>query len=366
MVKNNPPVIITAIADTDAESFIAGTLFSQGWNVIFRALDAQSLTDYLDNNVELSRTALLLYSPDLPDFSRRKLDGYALLVRKVVGFGDKDDLTSEYSEIYAFPKDANELISMVRGFIRTPLIRPTIFETKKKRQALVLAVGSAGTCTGASTVALNIASELALLDKKTLLIDAHFSAPSISTFLDERKLQDDDDWREVSPNFFVAEFNRINSSQHISRLTQAENNFDHIVIDLGDVGNFSSHLTDQRWQSSIITWSAESADTIWVLSRSDLLGNERFNQLCKVLSRTAITGELGFILNLATPSRKSSNEEKEFRMITAPFPTCALYILPRDVRGVSSSVRERTTLSEAAERSPMRKIIEEMARDLTA
>ena len=32
------PTVITAIANPEAEGFVAGTLYAQGWNVVFRAV----------------------------------------------------------------------------------------------------------------------------------------------------------------------------------------------------------------------------------------------------------------------------------------------------------------------------------------
>ena len=37
------PTVITAIANPEAEGFVAGTLYAQGWNVVFRAIDWSSL-----------------------------------------------------------------------------------------------------------------------------------------------------------------------------------------------------------------------------------------------------------------------------------------------------------------------------------
>jgi hypothetical protein len=49
------PTVITAIANSEAEGFVAGTLYAQGWNVVFRAIDWASLQTYLQLNVELCK-----------------------------------------------------------------------------------------------------------------------------------------------------------------------------------------------------------------------------------------------------------------------------------------------------------------------
>ena len=45
------PTVITAIANPEAEGFVAGTLYAQGWNVVFRAIDWASLHTYLQANL---------------------------------------------------------------------------------------------------------------------------------------------------------------------------------------------------------------------------------------------------------------------------------------------------------------------------
>ena len=41
------PTVITAISASETEGFIAGTLFAQGWSVVFRAIDWQSLEEFV-------------------------------------------------------------------------------------------------------------------------------------------------------------------------------------------------------------------------------------------------------------------------------------------------------------------------------
>lgn len=68
------PVIVTAISNSDQESFIASTLFTQGWSVIHRAVDFESLVDFTETHQEQVSTALLLYSPDLNNFNAPKFE----------------------------------------------------------------------------------------------------------------------------------------------------------------------------------------------------------------------------------------------------------------------------------------------------
>ena len=66
------PTVVTAIASSESESFVAGTLFTQGWSVIFRAIDWDSLERFVSGNQELVHSALLLLPLIYLEFQRRK------------------------------------------------------------------------------------------------------------------------------------------------------------------------------------------------------------------------------------------------------------------------------------------------------
>ena len=75
------PLVVTAIANSEQEGFVAGTLFSEGWNVIHRALDAHSLSSFLENFSNESENVILIYSPDLSDLSPNLIAGYQRVLR---------------------------------------------------------------------------------------------------------------------------------------------------------------------------------------------------------------------------------------------------------------------------------------------
>ena len=61
MAEIELPVIITAIANSELEGFVAGTLYSQGWSVIYRALDTSSLELFLESMASQVKSVLLIY-----------------------------------------------------------------------------------------------------------------------------------------------------------------------------------------------------------------------------------------------------------------------------------------------------------------
>lgn len=366
MAEVELPVIITGISHTDHESFVAGTLFGQGWSVVYRALDFHSLQQFITSQPEIAKNALLLFSPDLLGATAEGIDEITPSLRQVVGFHDTTDASSEYVGLYTFPTSAQELISMVRGFIRAPLIRATPNKQSKNKRARILAIGSAGTATGATTVALNLAMELSLLDKKTLLIDANFEAPAIASLLALRSINEGHTWRTIAPNLHAGELSQETTLDIHQLLHGASEEFDFIIIDLGAAGRIAQKMTDRRWQSQAMTWAAECADTFLFVARTDLLGRTRLEELIDELKQTSLSAHPTFLLNGKSPSRKGDSEEASFQSIISDLGQRATFTLPKDLRAIENSLAERATLAEVSERSSLRKGLASIAAQLAS
>ena len=74
------PTVITAISSAETEGFIAGTLFAQGWSVVFRAIDWESLEHFIKTNQDMARGAILIFGSDLPGVSKAKIEAMTPLV----------------------------------------------------------------------------------------------------------------------------------------------------------------------------------------------------------------------------------------------------------------------------------------------
>ena len=142
------PTVITAIANPEAEGFVAGTLFAQGWNVVFRAIDWASLQSYLQSNTEISQNALLIFGTDLPGSDKKLMDSLNGAVRQLIGFSIPNVSNGDFDVLHPLPAVSTDLISLVRGFIRAPLVRTSAVTQRKARNSKVFAIGSAGSYTG--------------------------------------------------------------------------------------------------------------------------------------------------------------------------------------------------------------------------
>ena len=358
------PTVITAIAHAQTEGFIAGTLFAQGWSVIFRAIDIDSLESFAKSSPELLREAILIFSPDLSGITRPRLDALAPKVKQLIGFSDAPAKECALGELHRIPTNATDLISLVRGFIRAPMLRQSTQLSLKSRRAHVLAIGSAGSNTGCTTVAINIAMELSVLEKSTLLIDANFRAPSIAALLSIRNVNNEEGWRTIAPSLSIAEISQEQAVSVDAWMDQATQSFDQIVIDLGSISGLSNRLTDRRWTSTMTTWSCDQANELMVVARPDVLGLHRLEQVSSLIEKTSIRSALSFTLNMRSQGRKGSDEEAKFLALTTSLRPLSVRTIARDGRACAAAEAEKATLIEINERSGLRKSIAKIASEM--
>lgn len=358
------PTVITAISNAETEGFVAGSLFAQGWSVIFRAIDIDSLESYIKSNPESARGALLIFAPDLSGITRERLDAIATKVKQLVGFSDVPSKDCALGELHLVPTTATDLISLVRGFVRAPMLRQSTQLSHKARRAHVLAIGSAGSNTGCTTLAINIAMELSVLEKGTLLIDANFRAPSIAALLAVRNVNSEAGWRIIAPSLSIAEISQEQATSVDALMEQATQSFDHIVIDLGSISGLSNRLTDRRWTSTMTTWSCDQGDELMVVARPDVLGLHRLEQVSSLIEKTSIRSALSFALNMRSQGRRGSDEEAKFLAITTPLHPLSVRIIARDARATSAAEAEKSSLIEVNERSGLRKSIAKIASEV--
>lgn len=360
------PTVVTAIANSELEGFVAGTLFSQGWNVIFRALDVASLTAFIDSDLNRSGNVVLIFSPDLPGISPAAVSSLQEKVRQILGFTTDASATQEFAGLFHVPNEPSELLNIVRGFVRSPLIRNSASSTPGKRRAHVLAVGSISDSVGCTTLAINLAMELSARGHETILVDADARHPSIAPLLSLHKLDADSSSRTIAPHLSVSEFTRERVPQLAQYLEDLFANFDFVIIDLGSIVGVSDSLTDRRWTSSMIHWSCERADALWLVGKSDTLGLHRLEVLVGDFAQVTMRAQVSIALSMSSRGRKGRLHEDQFFAIAAPLRPQNLFILPRDARTITRAEEERATLLEIDDKSPLRKSIASMAFGLTS
>ena len=240
--------VITAIKDPEFEAMVAGTLFSHGWSILFRALDVASLQNFLTTSSE-SRP-LLIYSSDVSDLDSKILETFLPYLDRAIGF-----LASNNNEVLdgylARPRDEIELLAMIRSPRRAPMLRSTSTDHSSSRCRMI-ALSGVNHGEGVTLTALNLAIEIGLTGKKVLLIDAHHQMPAIATLLGERHANKDAP-KDVSAMLQIFEITRHNASHAVELIFNASHNVDFILIDLGLITYSEPALLDRRWESAFLT-----------------------------------------------------------------------------------------------------------------
>ena len=358
------PTVITAISSSEAEGFVAGTLFAQGWSVVFRAIDWDSLDRYISANPEIAKGALLLYASDLPGVTADKLQALSMRTRQCIGFRSAQQQQSDLTNLQEMPTQPTDLVSLVRGFVRAPMLRTQGSTFRQSRKSHVVAVGSAGSYTGCTIIAMNLAMELSVLEKSTLLIEANFRAHNNAPYLAMRNIKSEDAWKMIAPNLCVAEVDQEHAHEIEEVMQRATSEFDFIIIDLGSISGLSNRLTDRRWTSTMTTWCCDQADELMITSRADQLGNHRLNQVIELVQQTSIRARLSFVMNMKAPGKRGEVAEGKFLSTVTPLKPVRIRTIASDSRAVAAAIEEHATLIEINERSNMRKSIAEMAREL--
>jgi len=358
------PTVITAIASSETESFVAGTLFTQGWSVIFRAIDWDSLERFVSGNQELVQGALLLFASDLPAISKKKVDGLAANFRQTLGFSIGTQQSSDFIDLHEVPESHTDLVSLVRGFVRAPLLRGSNSPQRSLRKARVIAIGSAGSYTGCTMLSMNIAMELSILEKSTLLIEGNYRAPSIAAYLAMRNINSDSEWKSIAPYLALVEIDQEHAGKIDEFLDRAAQEFEYIVIDLGSISGLSNRLTDRRWTSTMTTWCCDQADELMIVSRADQLGAHRLTQVIELLQSTSVRASLSFVMNMKSPGKRGESEQAKFLSSTTALKPVRVRSISKDSRAIAAAEDEHATLAEINVRSNVRKSIAELAREL--
>ena len=358
------PTVITAISASETEGFIAGTLFAQGWSVVFRAIDWASLEGFISNNQEIAHGALLLFASDLPGISQANLNSITSKVRQSIGFSTEQQRDGAFKDLYEVPKSVTDLVALVRGFVRAPMMRGLNTPQRVVRKARVIAVGSAGSYTGCTTLAINLAMELSILEKSTLLIEGNYRAPSIAAYLAMRNINSESQWKTIAPHLSLTEINQEQAGRIDELMERAASEFDFIIIDLGSISGLSNRLTDRRWTSTMTTWCCDQADELMIVSRADQMGSHRLTQVIEILRNTSVRAGLSFVLNMKSPGKRGEKEEAQFLSRATALKPIRIRSIIRDSRAIMAAEDEHATLVETNERSNVRKSIAELAREL--
>jgi hypothetical protein len=248
--------VVTAISDSDCEDFVSQLLFSQGWSIIYRAIDMAGLMEFLEARNGDLRT-VVIFKSDLPNFSAEMLESSANSKVKNICI---DDI-----EI-----NSHKLMTFIRGQLRLPLIA-TASQNSQNLQVptalkpcVITITGTVG-APGRSSVALNIANYLAATFQVNLF-DADTRAPALDYFIGR-----------AGNNHENLNLISLISQEKSIEVTIGKSSSVSIV-DLGPLPPLTEVVNDRRWQAGFINRTLEETTTLIYLCKSNGLSLIRLEQ----------------------------------------------------------------------------------------
>ena len=281
--------VVTAISDSDCEDFVSQLLFSQGWSIIYRAIDMAGLMEFLETRNGDLRT-VVIFKSDLPNFSNELLESAANSKVKNICI---DDI-----EI-----NSHKLMTFIRGQLRLPLIANSSVSNSNQmessqssqipsaRKPCVITITGTVGAPGRSSVALNIANYLAA-GSQVNLFDADTRAPALEYFIG----------RAGNNHQNLNLVNLVSQEKSIEVTIGKTSSVS--IVDLGPLPPLTEVVNDRRWQAGFINRTLEETTTLIYLCKSNglsLIRLEQFMSQFPVLLRNL---PIIYILNQSGSTRE--------------------------------------------------------------
>ena len=274
--------VVTAISDSDCEDFVSQLLFSQGWSIIYRAIDMAGLMEFLEARNGDLRT-VVIYKSDLPNFSADLLESTSNSKVKNICI-DEIEINS------------HKLMTFIRGQLRLPLIATASQISQNlpvpvvRKPCVITITGTVG-APGRSSVALNIANYLAATSLVNLF-DADTRAPAL--------------------DYFIGRAGNNHENLNLVSLISQEKSIEVTIgkpssvsiVDLGPLPPLTEVVNDRRWQAGFINRTLEETTTLIYLCKSNglsLIRLEQFMSQFPVLLRSL---PIIYILNQSGSTRE--------------------------------------------------------------
>lgn len=318
---------ITAVSDSACEGFISASLQRQGYRLLYRALSPRLLAQFLEASEE--EKSIIVMSPEF--FTESK----------------------EY--VAGFPTSAEIVIvqsAPTTDFEVAQLIRPTPSQVAHIGIALgegthAVGVGSIGSRVGASTLALNIGYELSLKGVNTLVVDAnprsHFLMEHCGIFGLNRGVH------RFSDSLSLLE---ISSPHSVEEWIGDFNNFEIVIVDVGELFDFHDALVGRRKGDGSLRWIAHHGDDLIIVSDEEVIQRAEAIEQWRKLQSTAMNPFISLLLNNVGGTGRGERQRKleALEKLLNTKITC----IDRDNRSILTMKSQRSALGLTAPKSRIR------------
>ncbi len=252
--------VITAIPDAESEDFLAQLLFSQGWNIIHRAFDSDSLDSFMQERGTELRT-VVVYQSNFPGFTTDLLQKYSAPTITFISL-DSIEFTS------------HEIMVAIRDKLRAPMLRLTSSEESSAKSnfsnfsnspAIEAPGESSSRDPLASIRRINRPAPGRIRERRVIAITGTTGAPGRTRFA---AALSEELSRESAIALINADIrsNGLTSERELfqknriemypldreSRPTQLPEGDETAVVDLGTLPGIAEAVSDRRWHGSLI------------------------------------------------------------------------------------------------------------------
>lgn len=332
----------TALSQPETEAHVMGILVESGYIPQSRYMGMAELQEsrpHADGEVILVDNEFVPRDSQMrSDLSRR----YALVIDIAEKLPDKGFLLHQFQEL-AWKEGG--------GF--SGKLPPLGVKSAK-----IILIGSPSPGAGVSTIAHNLAIEIAALSKKVLLVDADQRFPSLSSLMDIHDLYNNGEGRRVNAQLRAIDLSGSDTEKFYRSISLEVERNDYIIIDCGSIQPLSSMLRDRRSESTILLWLIASADKLLIASTPRELDCQRLDAFIKDFRGSSFTTQCRIIRNMsaARASKTDSAEYAHFDIVQTR--------IPMDPRNILKAEGARRSLRELQLRSPLRTAFTELAGDL--
>lgn len=303
--------VITAISDADSEDFVAQLLFSQGWNIIYRAFDTPSLKGFLNQRGVELRTVIVYQNP-FPGFDHEILNSF-----------DSPSIT--FISLDEIEFNSHEIMVAIRNRLRTPMFQGTaspLLESAEKNpfssttppgmiqrsnrisvpvskeRCLIAVTGSTG-APGRTRFSAALAGEFAGKGS-TLLVDADIRSQGAG-------------FKAISKSSQAVEVIPLDRERRLTRIPEG---VESAVVDLGVLPGLAEAVNDRRWYGSLINNVLDQATHLVYISKSTSASVAELSHFLREYPLLLKRLPVSYICVLSGHSRELREWESKFLTLT--------------------------------------------------
>ncbi len=320
-----PPInIVTAIINPTREDFLAQTLFQYGWNILFRALDVDSLNTFLSQelpkNFLVNNEVVILYEPVTIEVNKILLPNIPEINFRI--FSEKD-----------LPFDREGIIEFLRteivdqGHCRNKQLesRPALIQSnvnrfsiqRKTNQSFQKIVTITGTehSIGKSTICALLGKQINQ-SNSVLFVDADIEKRSLNSLINQ---EDSNRSRTLGRNFKENKI-KILELMGEEKFSDLELDSSSIFIDLGSLPNIQNISHDRRWRGNFIYQTLAASSEILFCANSSDLSLNLLEEFADQIGNFEFVRKINFIFNEYGNKSNFRNSSKRFHNLTSQFP----------------------------------------------